>query len=70
MFSDMMRFGTESSDKVLDDRYFRYYPMMQWFGGGTGFLFYGFLWLVTWILVIGVLAALIRWLWKKGDKVK
>ncbi len=25
------------------------------------------LWLVTWVLVVMVLFALFRWLWKKGD---
>ncbi|MEK9146739.1 MAG: hypothetical protein AAB639_00910 [Patescibacteria group bacterium] len=66
----MMRFGTESADKVLDDRYFRYHPMMGWLGDGAGFWIWGLLWLVTWVLVIAALAALVRWLWKKGDKVR
>ncbi|OGY22707.1 MAG: hypothetical protein A2113_02365 [Candidatus Woykebacteria bacterium GWA1_44_8] len=30
--------------------------------------FWMILWSVTWILVIVALAALIRWLWKKGEK--
>jgi hypothetical protein len=40
--------------------------MMQFFGSDT-FWFYGLLHLVTWILLVGVLISLIRWLWKKGD---
>ena len=49
------------------------YPcMMSQFwsrGGGLGWLWMGGLfWLVTWILLILVLVALLRWLWKKGDK--
>lgn len=34
------------------------------------FGFFGFLWLVTWILIIAGLAAFVRWMWKKGDNVK
>ena len=64
---DMMRYGTEAAQKNLDDRYFRYHPMMQW-AGGNGLWIYGLLCIVTWILVIAVLIALLRWLWKKGDK--
>lgn len=64
---EMMRFGSESADRVLDDKYFRYHPMMGWLGDGTGIWFYALLCLVTWILIIAVLVALLRWLWKKGD---
>ncbi|MBI3282484.1 hypothetical protein HYZ70_00220 [Candidatus Curtissbacteria bacterium] len=67
MFAGMMRFGTEGAQTGLDDRYFRYHSMMGWLGNGTGIWFYGVLWLVTWILIVAVLAALVRWLWKKGD---
>lgn len=70
LLTDMMQFETESADKILDDRYFRYHPMMQWLGDGTGLWLYSLLWLVTWVLVIAVLIALVRWLWKKGDKVR
>lgn len=58
---EMMRFGTESADRV---------PMMGWLGDGTGIWFYALLWLVTWILIIAVLVALLRWLWKKGDGIR
>lgn len=34
------------------------------------FGFFGFLWLITWILIVVALAAFVRWMWKKGDKVK
>lgn len=30
--------------------------------------FFSLLWLVTWILVIVILIAVIRWLWRKGDR--
>ncbi len=34
------------------------------------FGFFGFLWLITWILIVVALAAFVRWMWKKGDKIK
>lgn len=71
MFADMMmRFGNEASREVIDDRYFNYHPMMWWAGGTNAFWFFGLLWLITWILVMVALIAIIRWLWRKGDKVK
>ena len=73
MFADMMRWGTESGQKLpTDNRLFLgKHPMMFWMGNNSGvFWFFGILWLVTWILVIITLVAFIRWLWKKGDKVK
>lgn len=42
--------------------------MGPWMMGSGGIWFGGVFWLITWILVIAVLAALVRWLWKKGDK--
>lgn len=70
MFADMMRWGTESGQKLADDRFFEgHHPMMWWAGNNiTAFWSIWILWLVTWILVIIVLIALARWLWKKGDK--
>lgn len=43
-------------------------PMMAGLTGmGAGWMWLGgIIWLVTWILVIAVLLALLRWLWKKG----
>lgn len=38
---------------------------------GSGFWFWQLHWileLITWILIIAVLVALFRWLWKKGEK--
>ncbi|MBI2594409.1 hypothetical protein HYW39_01800 [Candidatus Curtissbacteria bacterium] len=47
------------------------HPMMWWAGSNpNAFWLFGLLWLVTWILVIVVLVALVRWLWKKGDKIR
>lgn len=45
--------------------------MMSPYLSGPGSYFWQFQWilcLVTWILVIVLLIALIRWVWKKGDK--
>jgi len=67
----MMRFGNESTHGAVDNRYINYHPMMGWAGGGNNtFWFFSILCFVTWILIIILLIALIRWLWKKGDKVK
>lgn len=47
------------------------HPMMWWAGSNLNtFWLFGLLWLITWILIIVVLVALVRWLWKKGDKVR
>lgn len=62
---EMMRFGTDAAQKNLDDRYFPYHQMM--FGNSSSLWIHGILALITWILVIAVLVALLRWLWKKGD---
>ena len=74
MFADMMRWGTESGQKLYDGRDFgANYHQMMWWGGPGGsslFWFHAILALITWVLVIIVLIVLIRWLWKKGDKVK
>lgn len=72
MFADMMRWGTESGQKLNDDRFFGgHHPMMGWAGGNiAAFWFVWILWVITWILFIIVLIALARWLWKKGDKGK
>ena len=73
MFADMMRWGTDSAQSLpADDRYFQgYHPMMGWAGNNSGAIWvFGFLWIVTWILVIVVLISFIRWIWKKGDKVR
>lgn len=38
---------------------------------GPGAVFFQFHWvleLVTWLLIIALLAAAVRWLWKKGNK--
>lgn len=45
-------------------------PMMFGLTGmGAGWMWLGSLiWLATWILIIAVLVALLRWLWKKGGE--
>lgn len=70
MFTDMMRFNDDLNGK-FDDRLWSNHPMMWWAGGNQGaFWFYSFLWLITWVLIIIALIVLIRWLWKKGNKVR
>jgi len=72
MFADMMRYGASPAPQGFDDRYFwGHHPMMGWAGNNSeAFWIFGILWAVTWVLIIVVLIALARWLWKKGDKVK
>lgn len=60
---DMMRYGTDGAQRSLDGRWAN--PMM--YGGGNVLYLHAVLGLITWILVIAVLIALLRWLWKKGD---
>ncbi len=43
------------------------------YGAGLGKSFWGLHWvlgIITWILIIILLVAAIRWFWKKGNKVK
>lgn len=71
MLVGMMKFGTESGRTLYDDRFYSGHPMMWGWGDGGSFLWiHAFLGLITWALVIAVLFALARWLWKKGDRVK
>lgn len=72
MYADMMRWDASPLPQSYDDRYFwGNHPMMWWAGNNSGAIWaFSFLWIVTWILVIVVLIALIRWLWKKGDKAR
>ena len=44
--------------------------MMPYRFGGGGFFWqaHWLLGLITWILLIGLLIALIRWVWRKGNK--
>lgn len=72
MFAGMMRWGAESGQRLYDGQGpWVGHPMMWWTGSSSGaFWVFGILWLVTWLLVIVVLVALVRWIWKKGDKVK
>ena len=70
MFADMMRYGNDVGQRTFDDRLWANHPMMWWGSGSGSFWVFGILCLVTWVLVIVTLIALIRLLWKKGDKVK
>ena len=67
----MMRYGTDAAQRGYDSRYLGKHPMMFFDGNSQGiFWIFGILWLISWILVIAVLIALVRWLWKKGDEVR
>lgn len=69
MLAQMMKLGQDGiQNGSYSDRYLSNHPMMLWMGSNSNaFWFFGILWLVTWILIIAVLIALLRWLWKKGD---
>lgn len=67
-------FGPEDWEKWGKTGYGMYGMMLghaPWFmmGWGNGWMWLlGALWLLTWVLVLLVLVALLRWLWKKGEK--
>ncbi|MBI2327690.1 hypothetical protein HYU92_05230 [Candidatus Curtissbacteria bacterium] len=64
----LMPFPDQAKDLDPDGRYWGH-PMMWWGGGNqVTYTLFSILWLITWILVVIVLIALARWLWKKGDK--
>lgn len=47
------------------------HPMMLFLGNSQGALWFaGVLWFVTWLLIIAILVALLRLLWRKGEEVK
>ncbi len=47
------------------------HPMMMFLGNSQGALWFAsVLWFVTWILIVAVLFALLRWLWRKGEEIK
>ncbi|MDO8503973.1 MAG: hypothetical protein Q7S60_04790 [bacterium] len=62
----MWRFGANDWDKMAE--------VMQksgcgnWAGGSYLWQGHLILGVVTWVLLIAVLVALFRWLWKKGNK--
>lgn len=77
MFALLAHMGeaSETGEMVEMMRQMRSMGMMGWgmmpFGGGwtSAWLWLGgTIWLVVWVLVILVLVALLRWLWKKGSK--
>ena len=73
MFADMMRWGDDAAERGFSDgRLWENHPMMWWgrSSGSSFFWVHAILALITWVLVLIVLIALARWLWKKGDKVK
>lgn len=62
------KYGSQATPPADGNYYWYGHPMMGWFGNNNGLLIAGSIfWLVTWLLVIAVLVALVRWLWKKGD---
>ena len=72
MLTAIMRYGPEATRGAFrGDEFGYYHPMMLWAGHGIGvFWVFGILWIITWILGVALLIAIIRWIWKKGDKVK
>lgn len=70
MLAQIGRYGNESWDKDLNGGLWANHPMMMGWGGTNGIWIHSILALVTWVLIIAVLIALLRWLWKKGDKIK
>lgn len=73
LLASMMRWGASPGPNgYYDDRYWSNGPMMWGWGGQNPTLWWlhGILAVITWVLFIAVLAALLRWLWKKGDKEK
>lgn len=63
--------GTDSADWDSMAEMMR--EMMWPHGVGLGRSFWGLHWIlgvITWILIIILLVVAIRWLWKKGDRVK
>jgi ATP-dependent Zn protease len=46
-------------------------PMMGFVGNSQGTMWLAsILWFITWLLIIAVLFALLRWLWAKGEENK
>lgn len=69
MIAQLSRYGNGPLDKDISGNLWANHPMMAVWGGNAVWV-YSLLSLVTWVLVIAVLVALLRWLWKKGDKTK
>ena len=60
---DMMRYGTEGAQRNFDGR-----GVHQMFANSNVLWVHAVLGLITWLLIIAILAALLRWLWVKGEK--
>ena len=63
---DMMRYGTDGAQRSLEGRWANH-PM---FANSDFIWIHATLALITWLLVMAILVALLRLLWKKGDKIK
>lgn len=62
------RYGPQATPPPDSTYYWYSHPMMGWLGNNSGTWFVGIIFcLITWLLIIAVLVALVRWLWKKGD---
>ncbi len=71
MLAHAVRLGTNSAERLLPEGGYwpDHHPMMGLIGTNSAvFWLVWILWVITWILIIVVLFALARWLWKKGDK--
>lgn len=69
MLAQLERYSNVPLSKDFNGGAWANHPMMMGWGA-NGVWIYSVLSLVTWILVIAVLIALLRWLWKKGDKTR
>ncbi len=71
ILAQVMRYGNQSGAATRPSSGTGVRSMMGWAGNNPTAVFLNdLLGLITWILIIAVLFALLRVLWKKGDKVK
>lgn len=71
VLAQMVRYGTQSGVVAGPNSGAGVRSMMGWAGNNpSAVLLNDLLGLITWILIIAVLFALLRVLWKKGNKIK
>jgi hypothetical protein len=66
MIAQLTGYPNTAFDRDISANMWSNHPMMMGWGG-NGIWIYSILSLITWTLLIAVLFALLRWLWKKGD---
>ncbi|MEK7580887.1 MAG: hypothetical protein AAB512_01265 [Patescibacteria group bacterium] len=73
LLAQMMRYGSDGyfqNNATNSGNYWANHPMMWAWGNGFGFWLGSIFCLISWIVILAVLIALARWLWKKGDNEK